>query len=299
MVVTTPSVEPTTGLRGFWFNVPPGPVTAQVIGLDGGRRDLDASWVGPGAGAVRVIRGQTLTSSANLGSGPLWLDNCTFTGAPATGGISPLYMTGCTVKNGVRGVGPCPNVALVRNCKFYDLTDDGAQNALCIADVLVDGIKGSQAGQHADGAQNWGSQIDNRVIYRLVVKNADAQGIFHKTTSTAGMTGLAVIECNINLAATWGCGNGFEGVIRHGVFRGNVFTGYARGAGNGGDLYVGASWTADANNVRTYYRGWHDVIVEGNVFGSWSISATDRAAIPSGTFKSNKWGNAPESDGLP
>lgn len=318
IVVREPTMRTWQGLNGqqvgfpCWWpgrELPNGTCTITVIASDGARLELTHPI---GSGAPRIISDRTLTAADDLGSGEVWLRRCKFTGTPKTNNCI-VWMTECEVRNAVRGVGPTGNCRGVRNTAMFNLLDDGAQNPQWIANVIIRGIRGTETGAHADGAQLWGTVIKNRFIYRLVVsgadpkEGADAQGWFLKTTgSDQGIEGLALIECDIALAATWGAGNGIEGPIHHAVIRGNKLRGYSRGPGYGGDIYIGRSSIGQWPN-KTYWGGWFDVRFEGNEIGTapkpgeqasvtWSIDKTQ--GYTRCEFKDNTWAGVMR-DGLP
>ena len=308
VIVTTETVEPTTGILAFWASVPPGPVTATAIGMDGGRRDLGTHWVGPGAGAVRVVRGRTLRAddplaSGYVGSGAVWFDRCTFIGDyrtkahPIGGNVGPAYFTNCTFIGCHRAQGGTPNNAMMRGCRIETTREDAVQGCPLLVDVTISGIDPGSTGEHADAVQLGLATHENVIYYRVKATDLHYQSLFIRGAGVS--RGLAVVDCTFSMALPLrmpgAAGCAITGQWDHVIIRDSVFINPY------GDVNSSAGFALwqekDSAGVKRFALA--NSIVEGCTFGSWAIGPAVKDAIPSGTFKRNKWGTAPERDGLP
>lgn len=302
-IVTEPTPNPATGVVEYWHEFPAGDVTATVIGLDGGRRELPALRIGPGPGIPRVIRGGKLkaTDAAIVGSGKVWLDGVTIEGDyqsknhPVGGNVTELYLTNCTIRGTFRAQGWTTNCVLMCGCIVEDVREDVGQNCrLFIRNTVrrVDPGINPATGlprEHADVWQLWGPSGGNYICYANSIEATSYQGAFCRWTGT-GADGIAIVGNTITMSApTIGSGNGLQGRIKHLVFTGNVLTGFTGYFGNGSDLWVGSDSAGGF--------GWSHVLFKGNVLGTVKFWPT--AGFSDCVFTSNLWGGMPPRDGIP
>lgn len=270
----------------YGATMPGGTVTATVIGMDGGTCKLTLQ---VGSGGPRLIRGVT---NPTIGSGDVWVDKCTFTSTPQTGSCR-LWMTNCTVTGASRGVGPCPDVQMVRGCVFKNLSDDGVQNCGLVVDVRIEGIDPGTSGIHADALQGWGRTYGGWIWYNVIAEKLEYQGIFIR--SMGKTRGMAMVKCKMTmdgpLTISGASGNALTGEWDHLLIRDCVFTGT-----NPRDLNVSSDFNIWSEGGKFSMVNSE---VSGCTFASWSIRQNIKDAIPAGTFKANKWGNSQERDGIP